>query len=101
MGDTGFFLGQFELACRASKLACGNYVAAGHLFPRRVSLLSRGSRGMVPRKILKFDVAKRPFYAFLMLRASRFSSPGIPKNRYYSDHLPETLAEDEHFSDTG
>ena len=44
---------------------------------------------------------KRPFYAFLMLRASRFSSPGIPENRSYSHQLPETLTEDEHFSDTG
>ena len=34
----------------------------------------------------------------LMLRASRFSSPGIPKNRSYSDYLLETLLEDEHFN---
>ena len=44
---------------------------------------------------------KRPFYAFLMLRASRFSSADIPKKRPYSDHLLETLMEDEHFNDTG
>ena len=44
---------------------------------------------------------KRPFYAFLMLGASRFPFPDIPKNRSYSDHLPETLTEDEHFNDTG
>ena len=40
---------------------------------------------------------KRPFYAFLMLRASRFSFSDTPKNRSYSDHLPETLTEDKHF----
>ena len=27
--DSGFFLGQVELVCRASKLACGSWVAAG------------------------------------------------------------------------
>ena len=36
-----------------------------------------------------------------MLRACRFSSPDIPKNRSSSDYLPETLTEDEHFNDTG
>ena len=38
----------------------------------------RGSGGMLPRKILKFDVAKRPFSVLLMLRASHFSSSDIP-----------------------
>ena len=62
----------------------------------------RESGGMLPQKNLKFGVAKRPFYASLMLRASRFSSSGIPKTRSYSEHLPETLTEDEHFNhDTG
>ena len=73
-------------------------MAAGHFLARKVSSLGGGgSRGMLPRKILKFDVAKTAFYAFLMLRASRFSSPGILKNRSYSGHLPETITEDEHF----
>ena len=63
--------------------------------------LAKGVRGMLPRKILKFDVAKRPLYALLKLRASHFSSLDIPKKRSYSDHLPVTLTEDEHFNDTG
>ena len=32
---------------------------------------------------------KRPYYAFLILRASCFSSTNITKNRSYFDHLPE------------
>ena len=60
-----------------------------------------GSGGHAPQEIFKFDVAKRPFYVLLMVRASHFSSSDIPKKRSYSDHLPETLTEDEHFNDTG
>ena len=79
-------------------------MVAGHFFARRASSLGGGggSKGMLPWKILKFDVAKRPFYALFMLRASHFSSPDIPKKISYSDHLPEseTLTEDEHFNDT-
>ena len=41
---------------------------------------------------------KWPFYAYLMLRASRFSSTDISKNTSYSDDLPETLTEDKHFN---
>ena len=46
---------------------------------------------------MKFDVAKTAILCFLMHRASRFSSPDIPKNRSYSDHLSEMLTEDEHW----
>ena len=74
---------------------------SGHRpLPRPKGKLARGVRGMLPWKILKFDVAKWPFYALLMLRASHFSSPDILKKRSYSDHLPETLTEEEHFNDT-
>ena len=52
-------------------------------------------------KIWNLMLQKQPFYALLMVGASRFSSPDIPKNRSYSDHLPETLTEDEHFNGTG
>ena len=38
-GSTGFFLGQFELAYRPSKFACGSQVAAGHFLARRASSL--------------------------------------------------------------
>ena len=37
----------------------------------------RWVRVMLPRKILKFDAAKQPFYDLLMLRASHFFSPDI------------------------
>ena len=58
---------------------------------------------MVPRKNLKFDVAKTAILCMCNFNAESksFSSPGIPKNRSYSDHLLETLTEDEHFNDTG
>ena len=94
----GFFQGQFELAFRASKLVCVQvkWLQATSLPKGRARL----GGGGLPRKILKFDVAKRPFYALLMLRASHFSSPDIPKKRSYSNHLPETLTEDVHFNDT-
>ena len=35
------------------------------------------------------------FMHFSMFRASRFSSPDFPKNGSNSDHLPETLTEDQ------
>ena len=47
-------------------------MAAGHLLARRAGSLG-GSGGMLPRKNLKFDVAKTAIFAFLMVRASRFS----------------------------
>ena len=56
---------------------------------------------MVPRKILKFDVAKMVILCIFNAESKSFFLSGIPKNRSYSDQLPETLKEDEHFNDTG
>ena len=72
------FLSQFQLAFRASKLACGSQVATGHFLVQRASLLG-SPRACSPGKFWNLMLQKRPFYAFLMLSASRFSSPGIPK----------------------
>ena len=47
------------------------------------------------------EIEKAIFLDFVRLEASHFSSPDIPKRRSYSDHLPETLTEDGHFTDTG
>ena len=69
--------------------------------PRPKGELSRRSGGMLPQKILKFDVAKTAILCIFNAESKSFSSPGIPENRSYSHHLPETLTEDEHFSDTG
>ena len=75
-------------------------MAAGQFLARRAGSLG-GSGGMLTGKILKFDAAKSAILCIFNAESKSLSSPGIPKKRSYSDHLPERLTEDEHFNDTG
>ena len=93
-----------------NKVPHGFFEASLNLRAERVNLCaevewpatsSLGSLGAcTPGKFWNLILQKRPFYAFLMLSASRFPSPDITKNRSYSEHLPETLTEDKHFKMT-
>ena len=75
-------------------------MACGHFLARRASSLG-GSGGHAPRNFLKFDVAKTAILCIFNAESKSFFLSSIPNNRFYSDHLPETLTEDEHFNDTG
>ena len=71
-------------------------MAESHFLARRASP-ARGSGGMLPRKILKFDVAKTAIFRYFMHLAAHFSSLPFPKNESDSEHLPKTLIEDKPF----
>ena len=95
--------------CLYAYIGVGHNTAYSRVFPRPVSTCvprplprpkgepARGVRGMLPRKILKFDVAKTAILGIFMHLAAHFSSLPLPKNESDSEYLPKTLIEDKSF----
>ena len=74
---SGFFLGLFQLAYGTLELPYGSQVAEGHFLARRASPLG-GSGAMLPRKILKFDVAKTAIFKYFYAFSSAFFLSTVP-----------------------